>query len=159
MAVSGINTTIRGWTQPTEAGPWFSWHVLAAASRQNGQGWASQRVGEAAKAWDQPTNIDMSTLELEDAFKTRQSTPRGVFTDGKPEGRRVSFLRSYTENNSNNTINLKQILCQTLFQVLCMDYLIQSSHEKVNQSDRWKNWGSTEMKRQVAQGHGEQGLN
>lgn len=49
-AVSGINTMIRGWTQPTEAGPWFSWHVLAAASMQNGQGWASQRVGEAAKA-------------------------------------------------------------------------------------------------------------
>ena len=50
MAVSGINTRIRGWTQPTEAGPWFSWHVLAAASMQNGQDWASQRVGEAAKA-------------------------------------------------------------------------------------------------------------
>ena len=49
MAVSGINTMIRGWTQPTEAGPWF-WHVLAAASMQNGQGWASERVGEAAKA-------------------------------------------------------------------------------------------------------------
>ena len=53
----------------------------------------------------------MSTLELEDAFKTRQSTPRGAFTDGKPEGRRARFLQSYTENNSNNTVNLKQILC------------------------------------------------
>lgn len=53
------------------------------------------------------------------------------------KGEGQAFYKAIQSNN--NTINLKQILCQTLFQVLCMDYLIQSSHEKdtpMNRSDR-----------------------
>lgn len=44
LAVSGINTIIRSWSHPKEAGP-SSKHVPAAASDLNGQGWASEKVG------------------------------------------------------------------------------------------------------------------
>lgn len=87
----------------------------------------------------------MSTSELEGTFQDQagHSSRFKVPSQMEPEGRRADSLQSYTEsqnksddvdddndnNNDDISIQLKWILCQTLFQVLCMDYLTRFSHK------------------------------
>lgn len=105
MAVSGVSTMIRGWTQPTETGPW-SWHVLAAASMQNGQGWASEE-------WGRHQRLETSQLVLlEDAQQDQAvHTSRCLHRYHREEeealkGEGQAFYKATQSNN--NTINLNR---------------------------------------------------
>lgn len=135
-AERGVNTTVRGWTHPTQA-RLSSGHVPAAASAERGRAGLWKGAGREGLRASLLVS-DLSAAELGGAFQDQAVRPTVPAQMARP---RPTGGRRYTakNNNGNNSssVYLKPISCQTLFPGLCMDYPTQSSHEEDTVKIQW----------------------